>query len=212
MKVLLLAVFCTLTASSSAWTLNEAATHVVAELRPALESMVMQWEYFVLFDEASCRFVQTLTNYWEPTLVVVKSNEAYRGLRDELTAAGIDWDTFMVDEMEPANGYFARFKPPHSCPTETNPIFIDMMRENVKSAFEGRKTYILDVVAEARAQSADYARIYDRISANTQAGIDIKCSPEMQRVDSHMASIEFELSFFLDIFGLVFGLQVPASC
>jgi hypothetical protein len=211
---ILVAIFCIFSASSaSALTLSQAFDSIFAELVPALHSMTLQWEYYGMYDRISCNFLQVLYDDWNRALAVVYANEVYVNFRNELHAGNVPWDNFMSNDLEPGIGYQTHFRSPqHICTTQDMTYGIDFMRVYVKSAFESRQTYIQDAVNAARTGSAEYAAIFNRISANTQAGIDLRCSAEMQQVYRTMDAQEFELNFFFEIFTILFGLQVPTTC
>lgn len=215
LSVVLILSLCAFAPSTSAWTLYEAGQHVISELRPSLDSMIISWEYFTINDELSCGFVQYLVHYWEVALAATQSHPAYVQNRNDMHNAGLDWDNLMVSELQPSMGYLPAFQYPyHLCPMEWWGADggLGQMRTDVTSAFNNRRTTIDAAVATARAQSPEYNAIYNRNAADITSGTQIRCSDEMKDVERIMTEHGFDLVFFLDMFRVTLGMHIPATC
>jgi hypothetical protein len=89
---------------------------------------------------------------------------------------------------------------------------IAALRADVKGWWDQREAAVTTAVTYARTNSAEYAAIYNRVSTNTQGAYNLRCSDAMKAVYARLSAYEFELNFFFDIFAVMFGMPVPASC
>jgi hypothetical protein len=211
-SIAFLSILCAFSSSSSALTLQEAYNHVHAELGLVLSAMTLEWEYYGYYDEVSCFFIQDLASHWPAAFASVYADPDYVVLRNEFTAAGVAWDAFMTDEVEGATGHLPYLRYPFHICTMSEHGGIDAMREAVKNWLDSRRAAVTAAVDYARSNSAEYAAIYNRVSVNTQGAHNLRCSAEMQSVYTRMGEYQFELNFFFDIFGIMFGMPVPANC
>ncbi|KAG5677728.1 hypothetical protein PVAND_007459 [Polypedilum vanderplanki] len=210
--IIFLATSCIFMSFASAMTLKEAYEHIHRELGLTLESMTLEWEYYTYHDEVSCFFVQDLAPLWYDAFQVVYADSDYLAVRDSFTNAGVNWDSFMSDEVEGAVGHLPYYKYPFHICTMNEHGGVSAMRAAVKAWWDDRRSHIATAVAYARANSPEYAAIYNSVSTNTQGAYNTRCSNEMKLVYSRMAEYEFDLNFFFDIFVVLFGMPVPANC
>lgn len=181
----------------------------MAELKAVLRlgDIGGEWNVFRVSDAEVCAFSNKLNDVYPAAFDYIFADPFYQLTRTRMISQYVDWDNFILLDLNPALGVHAKIEP---CNT-LNIGGVVRFRQELKS-FVG-EDLIDATIVRLRQESSAFNDWQVAVAKNQAAVPALRCSSSVQKVFTVMYSQQVDLEFVLNIFlRVLFGGASAAVC
>lgn len=204
-----IALILALSGTSQAMDLGTAVNTLLAEFRIVFSAMIIDWERHSLQDTESCQVVHDLLRTLPPVFALIDGNDGYQLLRQQVVDAGVAWDPFIFDYLQPAFGLITQ-RAGHVCSGNTGGA--NAMVLSIRASFAARRQNIDDTIDTLLVASPDFAALMGRIAAQQATFTALRCTPEALAVGAIYRAAGFDVDAVAVMIGDVFGWTSISPC